>query len=196
MIPLHDKAHVSEALGLLTSMFADKANITGLLAAFVKPVQDVEDAIFAYLDGIPLEEGAGDLLNKYGRIVGLPRDGLSDADYLQQIKIKIRVNRSRGLAEDIIQISALLSPGCTYYEAYPAAFEVTVFDTTSAIASALLKYLAKARAAGVHGVLAFSTWSAPTLAWDDTGGGAVTPAWGDDGGTPGTDYLLPAEMAL
>ena len=68
-------------------------------------------------------------------------------------KLRVRVNRSQGLTEDIIQITGLLAPGDVYTEYYPAAFVMTVLNVSTGVAIALLDVLGEARSAGTWGKL-------------------------------------------
>lgn len=64
----------------------------------------------------PLARGIGDdLLDKMGKIVGQPRNGMIDTDYLILITARIAANRSDGRRETLIRIAKLLVPGATIY---------------------------------------------------------------------------------
>lgn len=64
----------------------------------------------------PLARGVGgDLLDKLGKIVGQPRNGMVDTDYLVLITARIAANRSDGRRESLIRLAKLLVPGATVY---------------------------------------------------------------------------------
>jgi len=130
----------------------------------------------------PLAAGPWDVLDKLGAIVGVTRNGLSDADYLAVIRIKIRINRSHGWAEDIIQIASLIVSGAIYREEYPASFELDIYGTTTSIVTALLTYLGEARSAGTEGFLNYSLTTPVLILDSSTGHLAVSTALDDSVG--------------
>ena len=94
-----------------------------------------------------------------GRIVGEPRQGATDADYRLRVRASIRVNRSDGTIEDVIDVVRLLIgpvllPSATIKltEYYPAAF---VLRITGLIISPVLQaliyssFIRQARGAGI-----------------------------------------------
>jgi len=164
MLPVQDTNVVAEAVALLTSRYASDPVTKGLVTALELRAQEIENVLFDVIFKIqlanqPLAGGPWDVLDKIGAIVGIPRNGLDDASYLAAIRIKIRVNRSNGLAEDIIQIAALIVTGAAYREWYPASWEIDAFDVTAAVALALVSYLGEADSAGTEGFVRYSTWS-------------------------------------
>lgn len=166
-VPTQDTNHVAEGQALLTSHYKNAAVVDGILKALLLRLQAKENDLYALLDDIqlsnhPLAGGPWQILDQLGAIVGVKRLGRSDADYLAAIKVKIRINRSHGLAEDIIQITALVIAGAIYREWYPAAFEVEGDDISASVANALITYLGEARSTGTAGYLRFSTWTSPT----------------------------------
>lgn len=185
-LPDVDNAHVTEGQALITSRYASQKVVPGIVKALMLAVQDIENAYWTLINGVqlvnhPQAGGPWDVLDKIGAIVGVSRNALSDADYLPQIKIKIRVNRSHGLAEDIVQIANLIATGSKYYEWYPGAFEVDLFNTTTSIINAMIAWLGEAKSAGTGGNLRYSL-TAPTLniTWDSTvaAGGPLAAARG------------------
>lgn len=179
MIPVVDNNHTTEALAYLTDMFKQQPNINGLLAACIGEIQQIEVAAWTYLNGLPLLNAVGSMLDQYGAIVDFPRNGMTDADYLTAILLQIRINNSQGRAEDIIQISALLLPSFTYYEP-PApggfynlnetprgVFAVQSYDQTISL-TVFIQILGRAKPLGIRGLFEFTTWSlATTLIFDD-----------------------------
>lgn len=160
-VPVYNPNHVTEGLALLTSMFANQTNIKGILGVYVKQIQKIEDALNFYvtvvqLSNHPMAGGPWDILDKLGSIVGEARLGRDDTDYVLAIRLRIRINRSNGLAEDIIQIAALIASGILYDEWQPASWEVQAYGITAAVANALIKYLGQAKAGGTAGWVRYS----------------------------------------
>jgi hypothetical protein len=173
-IPDKDTAHVVEGVNLLTSRYKALTVTPGIIRALCERFQEIENDYWSFIGGVqlanhPMGGGPWDVLDKIGAIVGIARNGLDDTHYLAAIKIKIRVNRSHGLAEDIIQIAALLVSGATYVEYYPASFEVDIYNITADVAFALIRYLGAARSAGTQGLLRYTLWPLSTdIIWGDT----------------------------
>jgi hypothetical protein len=192
--PVQDSAHVTEATGRLTSRYAQAAVTSGIVTANAQAVQDLENAVWQIMNAVvlanhPLAGGPWQILDYIGAIVGVTRDGRTDTDFLQAIKIQIRVNRSHGLAEDIIQIAALVASGAIYQEFYPAAFDVTILNTTIAVVNALLLYLGTARSAGTYGTLRYSTSSGPWIHWGSSYGGYTGAGFASTRGGAPLDQL-------
>jgi hypothetical protein len=187
-LPAVDNAHVTEGLGLLTSRYSAQKIVTGITTALMRAIQEIENAYWSIVNGVqlvnhPQAGGPWDVLDKLGAIVGVSRNALSDANYVPQIQIKIRVNRSHGLAEDIIQVANLVAPGTKYLEWFPAAFEVDIFNTTGAIVAALIRWLGAARSAGTAGTLRYTLDANTYITWgSNTGAVAGQLGFGDSAG--------------
>lgn len=206
-VPTPSTTHVPDTLALIISRYRTEVSVTGMQAALSAEVQKLEDAAWAVLNALqltnqPLGGGPWDILDQLAWLVGVPggvpvynaddsynkaastspRLGRSDADLLQAIKIQLRINRSNGLAEDIIGIVALVVTGAVYLEWYPAAWEVDIFNTTSSVVAALVQYLGKARAAGTSGNIRYSTFAGPFVTLGYSGSG-VGFGYGGSGAT-------------
>jgi hypothetical protein len=171
MIPTPDTTYIKDGGALLTSRYVGQKVTAGMVKALMLAVQDLENAYQSLINGVqlsnhPMAGGPWRILDQIGAIVGVARNGLSDTDYLVAIRIKIRINRSHGLAEDIIQIMGLVVTGAAYSEAYPASFEVDIYGTTASIVRALLRYLHEARSAATEGFLNYSI-TTPVFILDD-----------------------------
>jgi hypothetical protein len=165
MIPTPDENIVAEGQGLLTSRYVTAPNTNAILTALLARIQQIEDSYWSLIDAVqlanhPMPGGPWDVLDKLGSIVGALRNGLDDADYLALIKLQAKVNRSRGTAEDVLGLAALMSGTSppVYLEMPPAAFYLGCWDIA-------LNYpiftplLAQARAAGVYGLFAYTSWA-------------------------------------
>lgn len=195
-IPLVDNNHVTEALGLLTSHYADKPVTTGLVKALTQRVQELENQIWSLINGIqlanhPMPGGPWSILDQLGTLVGIPRNGLPDSQYVGLIKLKAKVNTSRGLAADMIDIvnQLLGSNTAQYVEYYPAAFYLEGRDINPALPNAQL--LSQARPGGVYGEFVYTIW--PTghdFKWVDVTSPSPEGGWGSTVGTPANQGLL------
>lgn len=178
MIPQVDNAHVQEALGFLTSMFRNKANVTALLSAFVTRYQAIENAYWSIISGVqlanhPMPGGPWDILDKLGAIVGVPRNGLDDTSYVNAIRIKTRINVSNGHPDDLLNIALLVTSPISLREWPNAAYEIDALATTSAAVQALLTDLQATSPAGVMRQLRYSLGSAPLWVLGDSQGSVV-----------------------
>ena len=133
----------------------------------------------------PLARGIGDdLLDKIGKIVGQPRNGMIDAEYLILITARIAANRSDGRRETLIRLAKLLVPGATIYvKDYPPC-SVLVFPqapiTIDPYVAAQFMTIAKSA-----GVLLMFEWSGAPLANTIMGGSIYAPGFA--AGPPATN---------
>lgn len=71
----------------------------------VAPIQCVADDLEKLSDGAYIREASGATLDILARLVGQERRGMKDSLWLW-IKLRILLNRSRGTAEDLLDILA------------------------------------------------------------------------------------------
>lgn len=111
----------------------------GFLYSFVEPAQQLEDIMFDILAAMDLSSAAGVQLDRIGQIVGQPREGLGDVDYLTQIQAQIAENNSDGTGNNILNIASLiLGPIAEFLELkemFPAKMilDVGISNTTSLV---------------------------------------------------------------
>lgn len=126
----------------------------GLLFSLVEPAQQLEDIMFDMLAAMDLSNAAGVQLDRIGQIVGQPRNGLVDADYLVQIQAQISENNSDGTANNLMTISTLVlgvdALSVLIKEVFPAKAVIGVgTDTTPDNIARLVEPLQGAKVAGV-----------------------------------------------
>jgi hypothetical protein len=187
VIPSVITTHVAEGKKLLTSMFRDRKVVAGLLAAYLKQAQLLEDAIWQVIDGRTLEDAIGNQLTIIGALVGEKRKGRSDTDYREAIRLRILINRSTGKVSELIYIIFVAARGAEwkYWEGYPAGFTVLFGGTTAGFA-ALKDAVLEAKPAGVGKGLMFTSGTLANLfkpCDSNTGLGGNGPAHSD--GTAG-----------
>lgn len=157
MIPSKIASHPDEAAELLTERYKGKKVTEGLVRAWAKPHDALEKAIWDTVEGRVL--GAigctGIWLDRIGAIVDEPRNARADLAYKAAISVRIRVNRSKGRAIDVIEVARLLDVAATYLEYYPLAWEVEMYNTT--LAGDFIRLLTETKAASSYGVLVTST---------------------------------------
>ena len=144
--------HVSEAQARLTAVFKGKVRIEGIIRALVEPLQEIEDVLQDMLNYRSLLTAFGAQLDIIGEIVGQPRQGRSDEDYLNYIIAKIGQNTSKGTASEVIAIFNLLT-GSTVpilTELGNATIEIYADTDISALDSdAIYKFMGYVVSAGV-----------------------------------------------
>lgn len=149
--------HAGKMLARLGEEFR-KPRIQATLSAEAAQYQALEDAYWQLLSEFGIETAVGWALDVLGRIVGEPRQGATDADYRLRVRARIRVNRSDGTIEDVIEvvrllIGSVLLPSATIKltEYYPAAFVLRITGLTISAAQALIysSFIKQARGAGI-----------------------------------------------
>ena len=135
-----------------------KPRIMSILRGEAAQYQAIEDAYWQILTEFGVDTAVGWALDVLGRIVGEPRQGALDNDYRLRVRARIRVNRSDGTIEDVIEVvrlligSALL-PSATIKltEFYPAAFvlRITGIAITPTQAQIYSSFIKQARGAGI-----------------------------------------------
>ena len=186
--------HVEAATARLIAQFrSPKPVLHGMIRSYVEQLQELEDVLWDVINHRLLDPAPGETvgaegvqLDVLGKIVGQPRLGLSDVAYRSAIRLKVRVNRSRGSSEDLIEILRLAMPApkvFTYREEWVHSFYTVVEDISVELAFTLLTSLDKARAAGYRAILEYFTdrvTEPDMFRWaNDTSGGQG--GFGDDG---------------
>lgn len=111
------------ALPRLTSQFDNSPKLRAMMAAIVGPLTVLETYADALISERWIDTAVGVQLDGCGYIVGEPRLGRTDTDYLSSIKFRVFLNTSKGTPVDMIRgLKYLTDPtDCQYLESYPAA---------------------------------------------------------------------------
>ena len=128
--------HIQDALNRLLEQYKGRPLIAGFYTSFVEQIQDLEDAIFALDAGRQLYNGTstpsfGEQLDQIGTIVGISRNGLSDAEYLLFIFGKIAENFSDSTIPTILNVIGYVfqAPQVKIQELYPAGIAIEVLGS-------------------------------------------------------------------
>lgn len=119
--------HIEQAVDRLLYQYKGKPKIEGLLSAFVKQIQDIEDAAFPLMTDRSVETSVGVQLDQVGDIVGIGRiAGQSDEEFREAIKTQIIQNMNEGTAEQVIAAAKffLAAEAIWYLEVYPAEIDI------------------------------------------------------------------------
>lgn len=95
-------------------------------------VQGLENDVAALVFSSTLDAATGPLLDRIGERVGVARDGLTNDDYADYIRVAVRAYRSKGSTDELINIASLAfsADNVNAYSAYPAGFVLYVFRST------------------------------------------------------------------
>lgn len=193
----HDTKHETEGVARLTSEYRPQLQTRnpdvynrpvtgGILRSYLRAIQKLEDNAWSVIQGRMLDNATGIRADVIGRIVGELRNGQTDDDFKQIIRLRIRANRTQGKATDLIDLALLAAPAGVvpeyreFWPGSPASWEVTISPglVNPAAVARILQY---AKAAGTYGRLVFSADADPDFTLDDS----VSPylgaeaEWGD-----------------
>lgn len=148
--------HVNQALARLHEQHKGKTNIEALLTALTSPIQDIEAAMIQLLLERTIDTAIGVQLDVIGKIVGQPRNGLSDDDYRRHVRARIATSNSKARVADLIVVSRLVLDDPTTaieVDQTGAAAVVTRLAgtlVTDTVAGFLMDFLRDTAAAGVR----------------------------------------------
>ena len=158
---------VAQALGRLPA-YLNRQRWRELVEVIASEIQELDDAVVAVVAQLHLDRAEGAQLDLIGNRVNEDRGGRADADYRAGIRIRIAVNRSRGLAEDVIRVARLVlaspAPAGTVelQTVGAAAASLAIGGTTApdpAVVTSILAFAKATVAAGVR--LAVTSSSVP-----------------------------------
>jgi hypothetical protein len=156
----HNTAYLTQARSRYPAQYAGKPRFDAIVQAFSAEAQQLEDAMWAvYVDRLLQNNAAtGDLLDKLGKIVGQPRNGMLDAEYLILITARIVANRSDGRRETLIRLAKLLVPGAVIYvkEFTPGAVYIAPQGAITIDPYVAASFMIAAKAGGVNIVFAWT----------------------------------------
>lgn len=96
--------HVQDALNRLLEQYKYRPQYTAFLTAFLQHVQKIENAIFPLYQYTQLQFAYGQQLDGLGEIIGQPRNGLPDNEYLILLLGTIAENNSDTTAPAMLNI--------------------------------------------------------------------------------------------
>jgi hypothetical protein len=142
------------ALARLLGQFSDSTALRDLIVSLVSPLDEIDTALLDVHYRRWLDVGTeGVQLDVLGRIVGEPRNGLSDTLYLRALRTRVLINRSSGRLEQLLNIATTFEPNIEPLEIrehVPNALTVWATEgTLDAGPRALADRLQTARAGGV-----------------------------------------------
>ena len=94
--------HVADAQARVLLQFDDSPRLLALLEILAERLQTLETANAELPSQQSLDNATGEQLDGLGRNLNIDRGGRDDETYRLLLRTEIRINRSRGLVEDII----------------------------------------------------------------------------------------------
>jgi hypothetical protein len=147
--------HAAAGVARLARQFG-KPFIQALLRSWLRPLQDIEDVAWALFTE-SLDNAVGAQLDQLGELLVEPRGALVDAAYRVVLRGKVRVTRSLGTAEDLIDAMRVVFGGDgfafeeqTHATVYLQPFAPLVVDGVEIAWDVLVALLKRAKAAGVR----------------------------------------------
>lgn len=198
MIPVKQSNHIGTGKALLIEQFKDRKNIEGMLSAYLRQIQILENTFWDIINSRLLNTAVGNQLDGLGDLVGEGRLGRNDTDYREAVRLRVRVNRSQGRAEDVMQVANLAAAAvggmAEYQEMFPAVWVVTLFSVSSP--SVIARMLQSTKSAATGGYLVFTDVDAAHMfTFDD----AVSPLTGNRykfDTVGGTDAFFPSVVPV
>lgn len=99
---------VATAASRVLWQYKNLPRFTTLMAGNVGQVQSLEDAMWAIVPMLDINQATGAWLDLLGAFVGEPRDGAEDDDYRRFIAARILANGSTATIEEILAVALLV----------------------------------------------------------------------------------------
>lgn len=160
--------HAERAKGLMLSQFSDSTLLKAIQDVVCSQIQELEDVIFdVMLKNNNIDLGEGVQLDLIGRIVNRKRNGFSDEDYKDLLRLQIAINNSQGNPEPITSTIQKIT-GSTFIqvqENFPAGIDFIIGDAN--INPDLLPLIEGVASAGVNvNILAINSFDGDVFAFD------------------------------
>jgi hypothetical protein len=97
-----------DGLELLLEQFQGSEKLRALLSSYLGRIQDLEDAAWPILGERNIDNATGHRLDGLGQIFNLARGGRNDTNYRLALKAEMAIQRSTGVAEDLLAIAEWL----------------------------------------------------------------------------------------
>lgn len=183
-LPVYESAHVAKGLALLLQQWRSSPKLMGILATYLRQFQTLENVTWDVINSRMLDTAVGAQLDMLGDLVGEARRGRSDIDYRAAVKLRIRVNRSQGTAEDVIDVARQGGGVTPLYRQYPNfTWEIELLNPAAPYTVAQMLYQTKA--AGSNGYLLYTNWpgTADVMRWNSVAAPIAGNVWGYHLGT-------------
>ena len=198
MIPTKELDHEGTGKKLLLEQFKYNTPVLqGLLGVFLRRCQELEDIFWDIIEKRHIDVAAGAQLDSLGLLVGEKRLERDDTDYRQAIRLRIRVNRSKGRIVDVIDVAILAGdPEVPRVTEYPfLGFEVELYNTPGErYVAELLNSTRAATSKGIYNAAALP--ASQLLILDDAANPGSSTAYLDDASNPVSTFMMSSGYGL
>lgn len=150
MSELQERTNVLEqGIGRFLEQYKDKTDINKLAAIYLDGVQELEAATWQVVIKRFLANATAVQLNDIGAIVGESRQARSDDDYRIWISVRIRLNRSFGRPQDVIDCVKLATDADFRFQEYAGGAFVVNFLEQPANGNDIAAIVHLAKGAGI-----------------------------------------------
>ena len=203
-VPVQNDKIVPQGLARLTAAYITQPNVRALLAAYLSPLQELENAFWGILEARVLATaptysnlasipGTDNIVfDTIGALVGQARQGRGDVAYQTLIYLEIAVNRSTGRTTDWSRFAQILAPWASsivFLNGDNAGFDFGAWDLTLPPVT-VASSLSRAVPSGVGAVFEYTAWpDGNDFEWSDAGDGSQGQGasgqgtWGDTSGS-------------
>lgn len=152
---------------------ADENNTTKFLRGLLECAQELELAGRQVLLVRSIEDSQGTQLDRIGRIVVQPRNGLDDVTYRRYLRARVVANKSDGTIADVISVLRLIlgngNGTITFRNQGNAAFMATIegIAVDDDLANILINFMNDTKLGGVRAIIESSAEPPSTwMRWD------------------------------
>lgn len=147
-----NEEHFLQAVDNLIEFFKNGPRNQAVMESVADQLQELENTFWDCYTGYLLGSAVGAQLDVLGAIVTETRQGRADEDYRAAIRVRIKVIRSNGRAEELLSITSGMVPSASlsYREVYPAAIEITLSTLGSTTLRTVFNMLRLAKPGGVR----------------------------------------------
>jgi hypothetical protein len=152
----------ARALGRLPGVFKNtsddpsyvaKPNYEALVRIFLEELQEAYGAFFDILEGFAIDSAIGSQLDVLGVILDERREGLSDSDYRQILKLKIYIISSDGTIASVIAATEDLTGGTLVRFTEPSYAAVAITTNGLLASQSILDKIHEVVGAGIDAIV-------------------------------------------
>lgn len=142
--------HADQGEDLTLEQFKERPRFLAWLRSYLAGAQEAEDAVYEVILARLIDNAVGEQLRVLGTIVGEPPKGRADAIYRLFILARIKANRSRSFAGDILAVLEILTTvAYSLDEVAPANLAIDFVGPLAVDPHQLAEMLKDAKGAGI-----------------------------------------------
>jgi hypothetical protein len=192
-----NQTHVADGVLKFAAPFWGKPRWAALFAAIGRQIQEVEDVAWNVIVSRFLSNATGAQLRMLGRLVGQIDPGLGEEIFRNLIRVRIRINRSDGARNDVLEVLQLLGIPLaqrTVTNSFPAKIKVDLSGVLPLPLALLTQLLNDTLSAGVGCVVVYAPTDEGFSFSDNTGVPGPDQAWSDNSGVPGSGWATVSQV--